>query len=73
MAGATTGLARERRGAVELLTLDREARMNAFDAELIAALDAALQQCADDPDLRAVVITGRGDRGAHRAGVLRHR
>ena len=63
MEGAGTGgLARERRAGVELLTLDREARMNAFDGALIDALDAALQECADDPAVRAVVITGRGTR-----------
>lgn len=50
----------ERRGAVEIITLHRPERMNAFTAgmcmEICAAIDAAQEDCA----VRAIVITGHG-------------
>ena len=41
-------------------TLNRPARRNAIDAELIEALHSALDRALDDEDVRAVVITGSG-------------
>ena len=46
-------------GAVAILTLDRPAELNAFTVELHAELAAALKAAAA-PDIRAVVVTGRG-------------
>lgn len=59
---APDGLRQARHGAIALLTLDRPARLNALDAPLIDALHAALDAIATDPAVRAVVLTGTGDR-----------
>lgn len=50
----------ERDGAVTILTLDRPEVMNAFDERLTESLAAAVADCAADPAIRAVVITGSG-------------
>ena len=42
------------------LTLNRPDKLNALTRELIAALTQALRECADDPDIRAVLLTGAG-------------
>jgi methylglutaconyl-CoA hydratase len=42
------------------LRLNRPDVHNAFDDRLIAELTAALQACGQDPDVRAVVLTGVG-------------
>jgi enoyl-CoA hydratase/carnithine racemase len=52
----------ERRGQVAWLTIDREARRNALGPETIAALRAGLDAAEADPAVRAVCITGAGDR-----------
>jgi 2-(1,2-epoxy-1,2-dihydrophenyl)acetyl-CoA isomerase len=50
----------ERDGAVLTITLNRPDVFNAFNAALHAALRAALEEAAGDPEVRAVVITGAG-------------
>ncbi len=50
----------ERTGAIARLRLDRPALHNAFDAGLISALTAALEQLAADADVRVVVLEGSG-------------
>jgi len=62
MAEAPQGhpLVLERGGAVARLRLDRPALHNAFDAGLISALTAALDQLAGDPAVRVVVLEGSG-------------
>ena len=50
----------ERTGATARLRLDRPALHNAFDAGLILALTAALEQLATDADVRVVVLEGSG-------------
>ena len=49
-----------REGPVAQLRLNRPELHNAFDADLIAALTAALEQLATDPDVRVVVLAGEG-------------
>ena len=51
---------RERRGAVQVLVLDRQEALNAFSPEQIDDLLAALADVAADPGVRAVVLTGAG-------------
>lgn len=48
------------RDGVRTLTLNRPARKNAINPELWRRLRDALRDAADDPDLRALVITGAG-------------
>jgi len=45
---------------VAWVVLDRPKTMNAFDAEVAAALGAAVEKAADDGAVRAMVITGEG-------------
>ena len=65
------GLHHARHGATALLTMDRPARLNALDPVLIAALQAALDAIEADPCVRAVILTGAGDR-AFSAGADIH-
>jgi enoyl-CoA hydratase/carnithine racemase len=48
----------ERRGAVEMLVLDRPRKLNAFDLAMLTELDAHLARVAADRDVRAAVLTG---------------
>jgi methylglutaconyl-CoA hydratase len=52
----------ERRGAALVLTLDRADRANALSRELIHALGDAARGAAGDATVRAVVITGAGEK-----------
>lgn len=52
----------ERRGNVLVITLNRPEARNAINGALSTALGDALQQAQDDPEVRAVVITGAGDK-----------
>jgi len=54
-------LSRERRGAVELLTLNRPASKNALNRELVQRLGDALGRVRSDSSVRAVVLTGAGE------------
>lgn len=51
----------ERRGAALWLTIDRPARRNALNAEVIAGLRQGLREAQADAAVRAVVLTGAGD------------
>ncbi|MGI5129886.1 enoyl-CoA hydratase-related protein [Pseudonocardia sp. CA-107938] len=51
----------ERRENVLVIRMERHAKRNAVDAEMTRALDAALNELDDDPDLRVGVITGGPD------------
>ena len=51
----------EQRDSVRLLTLDRQAKRNAFDAAMTAALDAALNEFEDDDGALVAVLTGGPD------------
>ncbi len=42
------------------ISLNRPERANAFNFEMIAALQAALKQAAEDSQIRCVVLTGAG-------------
>jgi 2-(1,2-epoxy-1,2-dihydrophenyl)acetyl-CoA isomerase len=49
-----------RDGAVQTITLDRPDVLNAFNAAMHRALQAALKEAARDEEVRAVVVTGAG-------------
>ncbi|WP_123025419.1 crotonase/enoyl-CoA hydratase family protein [Mycolicibacterium stellerae] len=51
----------ERRGNVMVITLNRPEARNAVNSALSVAVGDALQEAQDDPDVRAVVITGAGE------------
>jgi 2-(1,2-epoxy-1,2-dihydrophenyl)acetyl-CoA isomerase len=50
----------ERNGAAATLTLNRPDARNAFDKALVADLNAALRDVAQDDEVRAVLLTGAG-------------
>jgi len=50
----------DRGAGVLTLTLNRPEQFNALSDEVLAALQAAFDECAGDEDLRAVVIAARG-------------
>jgi len=50
----------EKRGAVAVVTLDRPEVLNAYDVAMRDELYAALGAADEDPELRALVLTGRG-------------
>jgi crotonobetainyl-CoA hydratase len=52
----------ERHGNVLLITLNRPEARNAVNGEVSTAVGDALQAAQDDPEVRAVVITGAGDK-----------
>ena len=43
-----------------LITIEREDKMNALNLELLSELDEVFNQVYDDPEVRGVIITGRG-------------
>src|SRR5579863_4674825 len=51
-----------REGAVATLTINRPERRNALSTAVIAGLRAGLAEIAEDRSLRAVVLTGAGDK-----------
>ncbi|MFK0288756.1 enoyl-CoA hydratase-related protein [Streptomyces sp. NPDC090499] len=55
-------LLRRHEGSVEILTLNRPDQRNALSPGLITELSLALRDCLDDDGVRAVVLTGAGDR-----------
>jgi enoyl-CoA hydratase len=59
---------RERRGNVEILTINRPEARNAINGAVSTAMSAAMDELATDPDCWVVVITGSGDK-AFSAGM----
>lgn len=55
-------LVRERHGAVLLVRLNRPAARNALTQSLFTALGTAMLDAESDPGIRAMVVTGTGDR-----------
>jgi enoyl-CoA hydratase/carnithine racemase len=52
----------EVRGPVLRLTINREDRRNAINGDVLAGLDAAFSRAATDRSIRAIVLTGAGDK-----------
>jgi enoyl-CoA hydratase len=49
-------------GAVATLTLDNPAKLNCFTVDMLAQLTGHLEIIEANPDVRAVIVTGEGDR-----------
>jgi crotonobetainyl-CoA hydratase len=56
------GVLVERRGNVMVITINRPEARNAVNGAVSIAVGDALEQAQHDPDVRAVVITGAGDK-----------
>ncbi len=52
----------EKNGTVATLTLNRPKQLNALNAAVLAELSQALHLMEDDPEIRAIVITGAGEK-----------
>lgn len=52
----------ERRGAVGILTIDREDRRNALSRQTLKELGRLGRELDGDPAIRAIVVTGAGDK-----------
>ena len=52
----------ERRQHVTWITINREARRNAINEEVIRAIDAGIAAAGADGETRAIVLTGAGDK-----------
>ncbi len=53
---------RERRGHVEILTINRPEARNAINGDVSQALSAALDELAVDPECWVVILTGAGEK-----------
>jgi len=62
-----------RRGAVAVLQIDREARRNALSRETLLAFGRLGRECVADPEVRAIVITGAGDKAFCAGADLKER
>jgi methylglutaconyl-CoA hydratase len=63
----------ERRGAVGVLVIDRADRRNALSRETLYALGRLGKELADDPSVRAIVLTGAGDKAFCAGADLKER
>jgi crotonobetainyl-CoA hydratase len=60
--GQAPGALVERRGNVMVITINRPEARNAVNSAVSISVGDALEQAQHDPDVRAVVITGAGDK-----------
>ena len=63
----------ERRGAVGILTLNRADRRNALSRDTLHALGRLGRELASDPAIRAIVVTGAGDKAFCAGADLKER
>ena len=61
----------EKRGAVLWLTINRPDQRNALNNDVLQALTDALRDAKSDPDLRAIVLTGIGEKAFCAGGDLK--
>ena len=57
-----TDVLTEKRGQVQWIIINREARRNAMNDDVCNAIIAGMHAATADPDIRAVVLTGAGDK-----------
>ncbi|AUX48382.1 enoyl-CoA hydratase [Sorangium cellulosum] len=63
----------ERRGAVAVLTIDRADRRNALSRDALLAFGRLGRELVADPEVRAIVITGAGDKAFCAGADLKER
>ena len=61
----------EIRGHVEWITLNREEKRNALNDEVAGLIAQALRGAQANPDIRAIVLTGKGDKAFCAGGDLK--
>lgn len=60
----------DERGSVAWITIDRESKRNALNVSVMQELRAAFTKAKDSPVVRAVVLTGAGDKAFSAGGDL---
>jgi methylglutaconyl-CoA hydratase len=70
---AMTDITLERRGPVAIWTIDRPDRMNALSRAAVRRIGQLARETATDRDVRAVVLTGAGDRAFCAGADLKER
>jgi len=68
-----SGVSVTRRSAVAIWTIDRPDRMNALSRAVVRELGRLAREAAHDAELRAVVITGAGDKAFCAGADLKER
>jgi methylglutaconyl-CoA hydratase len=63
----------EQRGHVAIWTIDREARMNSLSRPLLYAFGKLAREALENPSVRAIVITGRGQKAFCAGADLKER
>jgi enoyl-CoA hydratase/carnithine racemase len=63
----------ERRGGIEIWTIDGESRRNSISVGMLAELNALLARAGSDPSLRCVILTGAGDKAFCAGADLKER
>ena len=51
----------EKENHIAILTFNQPEKRNAYSPEMAVKLTQYLRECDQDPDVRAVIITGAGD------------
>jgi len=62
MSAAEADVLVERRGVVQYVTINRPKRRNALNPDVMAAIAAGVRAAIADPQVRAIVLTGAGDK-----------
>lgn len=57
-----TGIGFHIEGAVAVLTLENEAKLNALTTNMLDALEARVQEVERRPEIRAIILTGAGEK-----------
>lgn len=52
----------DKTGGIVTITLNRADKLNALNQQTIKDLDTAFQEVYDDPEIKAVILTGAGDK-----------
>ena len=63
----------EQRGTVAIWTIDREARMNSLSRPLLFAFGKLAREAVTNPSIRAIVVTGRGEKAFCAGADLKER
>jgi methylglutaconyl-CoA hydratase len=70
MSDTTSAVLHQRRGHAFWITINRPEKRNAINAEVIAGIRAGLREAHADPAIRAIVLTGAGDKAFCAGGDL---
>jgi enoyl-CoA hydratase/carnithine racemase len=71
--GGGVGIKTERRGRIAVWTIDRADRMNALSRAVVRELGRLAREAQQDRELRAVILTGAGDRAFCAGADLKER